>query len=265
LDFESETFVVATSVTASAGHHGHSSPRGDGGDNQVVAAGHIIPVAAPLTAGGHPNSNAPGRHREDDESFRGKSRSYDVRAGDYAGSVSATKHDAVGFYPTGGTHGVSPVLDGVPAIKNGTGLDIASGPAVAFHLTQDPINGAESPALGAGNEHGCSTIGVATFHEAQITHKANRTRVEYGRPADTLNGDPRIDDIDTRAGMAVRRLTPRERERLQGLPDDHVRWRADGSEIPDGPQYRMLGNSVAVPVLTFIARRIAAVLEGRVP
>jgi DNA (cytosine-5)-methyltransferase 1 len=68
-------------------------------------------------------------------------------------------------------------------------------------------------------------------------------------------------------GLAVRRLTPRLREceRLQGMPDDHTRWRADGSEIPDGPRYRMVGNSVAVPVLAWIAQRIAPVLAGGPP
>lgn len=60
LDFESDTFLVANAVRASDGHHGHSSPRGDGADNLV---------AAPLTAGGHPTSNEPGRHHEDDENL----------------------------------------------------------------------------------------------------------------------------------------------------------------------------------------------------
>jgi DNA (cytosine-5)-methyltransferase 1 len=144
------------------------------------------------------------------------------------------------------------------------GQRTGSGPTayVAFHLTQDPINGAESPALGAGNQHGCATVGVATFHEAQITSKANRTRVEYGRPADTLNGDPRINDVDARVGMVVRRLTPRECERLMGWPSDHTRYRADGSEIPDGPRYRMIGNGVVAPVAAWIGRRLRTALEA---
>jgi DNA (cytosine-5)-methyltransferase 1 len=55
-------------------------------------------------------------------------------------------------------------------------------------------------------------------------------------------------------GMAVRRLTPVECERLQGLPDD---WTAGES---DSARYRLLGNSVAVPVAEWIARRMLAVL-----
>jgi DNA (cytosine-5)-methyltransferase 1 len=61
------------------------------------------------------------------------------------------------------------------------------------------------------------------------------------------------------AGPAVRRLTPRECERLQGFPDDWTRWLADGSEQSDSARYRQLGNAVAVPVVGWIARRLAAV------
>lgn len=54
----------------------------------------------------------------------------------------------------------------------------------------------------------------------------------------------------------VRRLTPRECERLQGFPDDWTRWDADGSELADSPRYRMMGNAVSVPVVEWIGRRI---------
>lgn len=77
-------------------------------------------------------------------------------------------------------------------------------------------------------------------------------------------------------GMAVRRLTPRECERLQGFPDDFTRipWKAGywspatnppevveaiASECPDGPRYKALGNSMAVPVMSWLGRRIAEV------
>jgi len=59
-------------------------------------------------------------------------------------------------------------------------------------------------------------------------------------------------------GLWVRRLTPRECERLQGWPDDWTRYRADGREIADGPRYRMVGNGVAAPVAAWIARRLMA-------
>jgi site-specific DNA-cytosine methylase len=55
---------------------------------------------------------------------------------------------------------------------------------------------------------------------------------------------------------AIRRLTPTECERLQGLPDDWTRWKADGTEQFDSARYRQCGNSVAVPCVEWIARRL---------
>ena len=59
--------------------------------------------------------------------------------------------------------------------------------------------------------------------------------------------------------MAVRRLTPIECERLQGFPDTYtaIPWRKkEATECPDGPRYKALGNSMAVPVMRWIGKRI---------
>ena len=61
---------------------------------------------------------------------------------------------------------------------------------------------------------------------------------------------------------AVRRLTPTECERLQGFPDDHtlIPWRGKpADQCPDGPRYKALGNSMAVPVMRWIGERIQKV------
>lgn len=66
-------------------------------------------------------------------------------------------------------------------------------------------------------------------------------------------------------GVAVRRLTPIECERLQGFPDNHtlIGWRGkDADECPDGPRYKAIGNSMAVPVMRWIGERIAAALPS---
>jgi len=58
---------------------------------------------------------------------------------------------------------------------------------------------------------------------------------------------------------AVRRLTPVECERLQGFPDDYtqIKWRNKPAEsCPDGPRYKAMGNSMAVPVMRWIGQRI---------
>lgn len=60
-------------------------------------------------------------------------------------------------------------------------------------------------------------------------------------------------------GGIVRRLTPVECERLQGFPDNHTRipWRGKAPEdCPDGPRYKAIGNSKAVPVIKFVGERI---------
>ena len=62
--------------------------------------------------------------------------------------------------------------------------------------------------------------------------------------------------------MAVRRLTPKECERLQGFPDDHtlISWRnKPADQCPDGPRYKALGNSMAVPCMAWIGKRIDAI------
>ena len=93
---------------------------------------------------------------------------------------------------------------------------------VAFHPTQDPISSTDGTThgLGCGSSDGQASIAVAT-------------------------------------PMAVRRLTPTECERLQGFPDGYtnIPWRK-APESPDGPRYKALGNSWAVPVVAWIGQRI---------
>jgi DNA (cytosine-5)-methyltransferase 1 len=129
---------------------------------------------------------------------------------------------------------------------------VNAGHVLAFHLTQDPISGPVSPALAAGNRQGCASIGVAygrnnTSGPISTSHALSAHEAHHGRL-----------DFETETFIvqaAVRRLTPRECERLQGFPDDYT-------AIPgaaDGPRYRALGNSMAVPVMRWIGRRIERV------
>jgi DNA (cytosine-5)-methyltransferase 1 len=95
--------------------------------------------------------------------------------------------------------------------------------------------------------------------------KGNAVAQEDG-PSFTLNAMHGHDVHAVVAPMATtmqaRRLTPRECERLQGFPDDYtaIPWRGrPASECPNGPRYRALGNSMAVPVMSWIGRRINAI------
>ena len=65
--------------------------------------------------------------------------------------------------------------------------------------------------------------------------------------------------IDERVRFAVRRLTPIECERLQGFGDNYTQipWRKKpADQCPDGPRYKALGNSMAVPCMEWIGKRI---------
>lgn len=101
---------------------------------------------------------------------------------------------------------------------------------------------------GARDEHG--DLPAEVWREEQV--------------APTLNAfDNGSESRATVLPGGVRRLTPRECCRLQGWPDDHTRWDADGNEIPDSARYRMAGNGVAAPVARWIAERLSDALEDR--
>ena len=84
-------------------------------------------------------------------------------------------------------------------------------------------------------------------------------------PAPTLNAfDNNSEARATVLGVmpediAVRRLTPRECERLMALPDDWTRYDADGNEQADSHRYRQCGNGIVVTVAKYVGERIVAV------
>lgn len=67
------------------------------------------------------------------------------------------------------------------------------------------------------------------------------------------------DKLHALTDSAVRRLTPLECERLQGFRDNYTRIIVRGKPAADGPRYKALGNSMAVPVMAWIGRRIQLV------
>lgn len=68
----------------------------------------------------------------------------------------------------------------------------------------------------------------------------------------------KADQHGVASNMAVRRLTPTECERLQGFPDGYTDIKPKGKDTPDGPRYKALGNSWAVPVVRWIGERICS-------
>ena len=98
--------------------------------------------------------------------------------------------------------------------------------------------------MAAMSRHGNDRIGIGIGND--------------GDPAPTLS---KAHSHAVGTATAVRRLTPTECERLQGFPDGWtlVPWR--GKQAPDGPRYKALGNSMAVPVMSWIGQRIQIVQE----
>ena len=90
----------------------------------------------------------------------------------------------------------------------------------------------------------------------QITAPVNRQNRKLGDPCHTLARDNAAHATIVQT-MQVRRLTAVECERLQGFPDGYtnIPWR-NKAESPDGPRYKALGNSMAVPVMRWIGKRI---------
>lgn len=103
-------------------------------------------------------------------------------------------------------------------------------------------------ALRTGRDSGDAVVIVTREYSQAITTKRGS-----GFRGD---GTPREPFVITIEG--VWRLTPREHERLQGFPDDYTLIPYRGEPAKDSPRFRVLGNSIAVPVLRWIGRRIAA-------
>jgi site-specific DNA-cytosine methylase len=122
----------------------------------------------------------------------------------------------------------------------------------------DHIVPAISPALNtqSGSHHAPDTKAYVAFSSNMSTPDC---QTDGSTPTLKLGGHgggnpPAVSMLST-----VRRLTPVECERLQGFPDNFtaIPWRKKGAEdCPDGPRYKALGNSMAVPVMRWIGERI---------
>jgi len=156
--------------------------------------------------------------------------------------------------------------DGVDASEDGTSNAIltASGGragigvgAVAFTTEQEPKwNADQALTLTKGSPTGGGQPQAVAFAQNQ------RDEIRTMDTAGALDAEPGMKQQTYLAQhMAVRRLTPRECARLQGFPDDYLDIPYRGKPAADGPKYKALGNSFAVPVVRWIGQRIQMV-EG---
>lgn len=177
-------------------------------------------------------------------------------------------------------------------------LDCAQGVAVA----QPVVHAIQAGALRVNPASGPDGVGVQADHAYTLEARAEVQAVAYttklhntgsnngaqfihcnkGRPAgrlsehtETVAIKPLVETLTTDGhqqsavftpAMQVRRLTPTEAERLMGFPDGYtaIPWRnKPADQCPDGPRYKSLGNSWAVPVAAWLGKRIQELEHGR--
>lgn len=132
------------------------------------------------------------------------------------------------------------------------------------HPNDSRVTGPHDIAPSCVSRYGTGGGNVPLVQEAVAVDCYNKTINEKSQAISSSASDINhtggvINPIDR---MAVRRLTPKECERLQGFPDDHtlIPWRnKPADQCPDGPRYKALGNSMAVPCMVWIGKRIDAV------
>jgi DNA (cytosine-5)-methyltransferase 1 len=123
-----------------------------------------------------------------------------------------------------------------------------------------PLTGTgHAPAVAAQHPARGAVIPLQYAEQATRDQRDNGMGIAHaGAPMYTLECT-RQHGVMSESGVTVRRLTPRETERLQGLPDNYTLIPYRGKPAKDGPRYRAIGNSFAVPVVRWIAQRIAKV------
>ena len=191
----------------------------------------------PLFANGHHGDNGAGIGRDGDPAF----------------TLDTTGGQAIAFASRAGggpTSSLALERDLSPTLTTNVGM------AVAFDLGQitSPTHRRQPKDLaGALSGNGREAVAFNARQDPDVS----------GAVTHALDTDGHSQGVQTPNG--VRRLTPRECERLQGFPDDYtlITYRKHPSK--DGPRYKVLGNSMPVPVMRWIGQRIELVdrLETR--
>jgi DNA (cytosine-5)-methyltransferase 1 len=148
---------------------------------------------------------------------------------DQGGSVMSIEHDITGTLRRE-THGHEPIV---------------------IHGTQDPC--VSDIAFAQGRNNGGENVLVQAvgtdLYNLSITGDVAACMSTAGSTSSKTG-------TTVMQAMAVRRLTPVECERLQGFGDNYTNIKSKGKPTPDGPRYKALGNSMAVPVMAWIGARI---------
>lgn len=164
----------------------------------------------------------------------------------------------IGRAPNAGPQGKEYLLDGSAYCMDSRGRPQAVAQSMVVHGTQDPC-----VSNGAAFALGCNNGGENAVMQSIGWSEELTASIELAGTIQRGGQGGRHEGVMTPT-MAVRRLTPVECERLQGFPDGwtNIPWRKKPAhECPDGPRYKALGNSWAVPVVRWIGGRIKLALE----
>jgi DNA (cytosine-5)-methyltransferase 1 len=252
---------------------------GPGVDDNTAQGGHLVPVAAPFLAttitareSKGPDSDLTSGNLVGFDAAQitsGENRS-NPQPGDPQPPLVATgaphvayalrdAHAGIGqghntnYVPLGGQGMRDLTAEGADASEDGTGRGT---PIVAFAHKNSVGPGAGSELTGSVRAQGGQGGGAIAFgHTNGLDEQASGSATPTLRAGHGVGGGSVMTPDVTAA--AVRRLTPVECERLQGYPDG---WTATsgGREQSDSARYRQLGNSIAVPVFAWVARRLTA-------
>ncbi len=153
--------------------------------------------------------------------------------------------------------------DGCDASEDGTGRGTPLVPTAFSAKDHGADAGPLAPTLRAmphDRSHANAGGQVAVCFESRVGRNGRGGSSELVPPLKAQSGGIGRGDgaslLALSGTLAVRRLTPRECERLQGMPDDYTLIPYRGKPAADGPRYRAIGNSMAVPVMRWIGRRI---------
>lgn len=176
-------------------------------------------------------------------------------------------------------HGADAMSDLSPTLRAGghskSHANAGVMPAVAYGITRDALDRSGEGVGGTPGER--SGLGIIE-EQAQTLKAAGPGAVAFALRGREGGAMPEIEGEGDRIGAlraasggssrdyvatsAVRRLTPRECERLQGFPDDWTKIPYRGKppeQCADGPRYKALGNSMAVPCMVWLGQRIQQV------
>lgn len=242
LDFEVETFAVQA-VTGDITHALNTANNGKGSSEDGTGRGVPTIAFSAKDYGGDAMENL----------------SPTLRAGGHLGShANASVMPAVTVALRGREGGATAELGGDVA----TALRASTGggdkphvlTTVGFNARQDPDCWAERTGpLGTDG----STQAVAHVQAMPTMVSGGSTEGSHNQ----LSGQFREEYVVPTTNLAVRRLTPVECERLQGFPDGHTDVPYRNKPAADGPRYKAIGNSKAIPCVAWLGRRIALSLN----